>query len=371
MDWRPEQVHRHHGNLPIESEPTETATPATRPLSERIGTSTRALIRDTILRPSPQITLDTLASVSSRTEKGDSSSSVDATSLAETSSWRSSSASCDQILDPSQALNEPFRTYATHHNAQRASSDAFNFDDFLASQPEPLSRSVEAPLNSRGTNQLDGSERPNNGPNGHSLHADVQRSVTDHVIVSDNCQTHRRHSETWCQTHRRHSETWQHDNTRPTIDPDEDPRDYDGAEVVALLSGPGSFLDEVAVDDEHCAQPEMLDRHPPFYAAQIGEVVHPDVVANELQLVPNLSSNPTAFEMMIDSMPHIDKYSQDIDLQPWLKILDSYHDEVWGDILPLVQEARNEAKPAKYGMWKSEDKPALRRLQMVLRHLHT
>lgn len=360
MDRRPEQGSRHHGSMPTASKSAEMATSATRPLSERIGTSTRALLRETVLRPSPQLTLDALASISSGMEKGDSSSSVGSTSSAEASTWRSSSASYDQTHFPSQVPNETFRTSATHHDAQIACSDTFSFDEFLASQSEPPLRSVEAPSYSRGTSQLDGNEYPKNGHNEHCLNVDAQRSVTDHGTASNNSQTYR-----W------HSEAWQHDNARSIIDPGEGRCDYDGAEVVALLSVPGSCLDEVPADEGHRTQSERLDTHPQSHTAQTGGFVHPDVVANELQLVPNLGSNSAAFEMMIASMPHVDEYSQELDLQPWLKILDSYHDEVWGDILPLVQDARKEAKPAKDGMWKLEDKPALRRLQMLLKHLHT
>ena len=336
------------------------ATPATRPLSERIGTSTRALLRDTILQSSPHSTLDTLASISSGMQKGDSSSSAGSTSPTGASSWRSKSASCDQTRFPCQLPNETFRSSATQHDAQTTCSDSFSFDHFLASQFEPPLSSVEAPFNSRGTNRLDGNDCPINGHNEHFLNADAQRSLTEHATASNNNQTYQ-----W------HSEAWQYDNTPSTIDPGEDRCYYDGAEVVALLSAPGSCLDEVPVDNEHRTQPESLDRHPQFYTAQQGEIIHPAAVANELQLVPNLGSNSAAFEMMIASIPHVHEYSQDIDLQPWLKILDRYHDEVWGNILPLVQEARQEAKPAKDGRWKLEDKPALRRLQMLLKHLHT
>ena len=318
------------------------ATLATRPLSERICTSARALLRDTILRPSPQISLDTLAAISSRTEKGDSSSSVGSTSSAEASTCRSSSASCDQLHFPSQVPKN---------------SDSSNFDDFLARASEPPLRTVDAPFNSRGSNQLDGNDCLKNGHNEHCLHADTQRSVTDHTTASNNSQTYR-----W------HSEAWQHDNTRSTT---EGRRDHDGAEVVALLSVPGSCLDGFLQDEGHHTQSERLDRHPQSYTAQSSEVVHIDVVANELQLVPSLGINSAAFEMMITSMPHLDEYSRDIDLQPWLQFLDSYHDEVWGDKLPLVQEARKEANSAKDGLWKSEGKPALRRLQMLLKHIHT
>ena len=360
MDRRPEHGSEKHGNMPTDSKSAEMATSATRPLSERIGTSTRALLRDILLPSSPQITLDALASTSSGTEKGDSSSSAGSTSATEASSWRSSSASCDQTHFPSQVPNETFRTSATHHDAQIGCPDTFKFDEFLASRSEHPLKSVEAPLNSRCTSQLDGNDYPKNGHNEHCLNVDAQRSVTDHGTASNNSQIHR-----W------HSEAWQHDNRRSTVDPGEGRCDYDGAEVVALLSVPGSCLDGVPIDEGHRTQSERLDRHPQCYTAQPGEVVHPEVVANELQLVPNLGSNSAAFEIMIASMPQVDEYSQDIDLQPWLKILDSYHDEVWGDILPLVQEVRKEAMPAKDGMWKLEDKPALRRLQMLLKHLHT
>ena len=251
MDWRPEHGPRHDGSLPTAPESAERATSATPPLSERIGTSTRALLRNTILRPSPQSSLDTLASISSRTEKGGSSSSVGSTSVTEASSWRSSSASCDQTHRPSQVPNETFRTSAIHDDAQMASSDPFNFDDFLAGHSEPPSRNVEAPFNMRGTNQLDGKDCPKNEPTGLCLNAAVQRSGTDHAPASNNSQIYR-----W------HSESWQHDNTLSNIDPGEDQCDYDGAEVVALLSVPGSCLDEVPADEGHRTQSERLNGHP-------------------------------------------------------------------------------------------------------------
>ena len=357
MDRRPKQGFRHHGNFPTASESAEMATSATTQLSERIGMSTRALLRDTILQPFPQSTLDTLASISSGMEKGDSSSSVGSTSPAEASNWRSSSASCDQNHFPSQVPNETFRTSATHHDAQIACSDPFNLHDFLTSPSAPSLRSVEAPFHSRGVNQFEGNDYPKNGHNEGCLNADAQRSVTDYATASDNSQTYRA--------------AWQHDNTRSTIDAGKGPCDYDGAEVVDLLSVPGSCLDEVPVDEGYCTQFERLDSNSQSYTAQSGKAVHPDAVVKELQLIPSLGSSSAAFEMMIASMPDVDEYSQDIDPQPWLKILDSYHDEVWGDILPLVQEARKEAKPTTDGKWKLEDKPALRRLQMILKHLHT
>ena len=60
------------------------------------------------------------------------------------------------------------------------------------------------------------------------------------------------------------------------------------------------------------------------------------------------------------------------EVKPWLDILDRYQDEVWGDMLPLVQEARKElreAKPRRPELGSPQGGPAVRRLKMVLQHM--
>ena len=57
-------------------------------------------------------------------------------------------------------------------------------------------------------------------------------------------------------------------------------------------------------------------------------------------------------------------------LEPWTEVLTRYQDDVWGDMLPLVQQAREEIKEAKSGVeGVLRDHPAVRRLGMILGHL--
>lgn len=59
-------------------------------------------------------------------------------------------------------------------------------------------------------------------------------------------------------------------------------------------------------------------------------------------------------------------------LLQWLDVLNRYQDEVWGDILPLVQDARKEIEQAKNRNDNEvHEGPAVRRLGMVFAHLQT
>ena len=57
------------------------------------------------------------------------------------------------------------------------------------------------------------------------------------------------------------------------------------------------------------------------------------------------------------------------DVQPWIDISHKYHDEVWGYMLPSVQEAREEFKAVIENQTCGHKGPAIRRLKMVLQHL--
>jgi len=52
----------------------------------------------------------------------------------------------------------------------------------------------------------------------------------------------------------------------------------------------------------------------------------------------------------------------------WEGVLERYTDEVWGDLLPLVKEARKEVANVVEGEG-TEEPVALRRLKGILRHL--
>ncbi|MCJ1229397.1 hypothetical protein MMC12_006063 [Toensbergia leucococca] len=164
----------------------------------------------------------------------------------------------------------------------------------------------------------------------------------------------------------------------------------DGAAVVALLSDP-----DFTVEDE---------------PAMTWSIATNDLVRNSYEGRPNgsrselqgLSTNPHVFHVSpFDLLPtftvpslgpetsdtvtftttvsHTNKsnvYATSISsstndhLQPWLDMLTTYQDEVWGDVLPLVQEFREGIRGALEG--KSvflPSHPALGRLRMILGHV--
>ena len=149
---------------------------------------------------------------------------------------------------------------------------------------------------------------------------------------------------------------------------DEAQRTFDGAEVVGLLSDPTFCMDDMPIDVVHGAE---LSRQEHKVVSQAGlprPVSHLDAVAIHLQLIPGSGVDPVILERMAATMPHVDDCAQGLDLQPWLQILNSYHDEVWGDMLPLVRQVREESGQSD-NKRQVQDKPATRRLQMLIGHL--
>lgn len=53
----------------------------------------------------------------------------------------------------------------------------------------------------------------------------------------------------------------------------------------------------------------------------------------------------------------------------WLDVQESYHDEVWGYLRPLMEAAKDEIGEKRRGEEEEEDGPAVRRLKMVLTHM--
>lgn len=347
---------------------SEKAALTANSLPDRIGASARALFQSAVLRPSSGATLDTLASISSVAEKGDSSSShAGSISSTEASSSRPSSTSSSQARTPFGALNDNLRTDTKHGTVH----DIFDLDAFLAGGTEPLIDHANEPTNARGFHQLEANEYMGSEQQSPLPVPRHKRIVGDYTT---NCGQSQTAFESTGALRREcaGSPAW----TNGSQD------SFDGAEVVALLSDPNFCVDQVPLDCDSSAQVRSLHQSPNLRRPE--EVVHPDIIDNGLRLIPNLGSAPAAFEKMAASMPHMDECSQDIDLQPyklqssdlqsfdlqpWLDILSSYHEEVWGDMLPLVQEPRGELNPKKTGVQDLIERPALRRLQMLLGHL--
>ena len=153
-------------------------------------------------------------------------------------------------------------------------------------------------------------------------------------------------------------------------------RNEDGAAVVALLSHPAPAVGEEpsnALDPERDGGEERR-----FERLQTGkrpaEPIDASHASNPLDLMPDFgapwgpSHASLASQQSSQERGHL-LTSMCGEAQPWIDILNRYHDEVWGDTLPLIQDAREELKAANEHQTRLQDGPAIRRLKMVLQHL--
>ncbi|MCJ1313856.1 hypothetical protein MMC25_007536 [Agyrium rufum] len=153
----------------------------------------------------------------------------------------------------------------------------------------------------------------------------------------------------------------------------------DGAAVVALLSDPTfSTDDDPSVfpnddDDEDGSDEAAASLFTPP-ASSIGTSSYLPQATGSTTSGTNPSSTPLPQTVLLPTFPN----SEPFDVRPWLQMSTRYHDEVWGDLLPLIQDAREEElgrngeRPGKGemdGMADVKKGPAVRRLEMVLRHL--
>jgi hypothetical protein len=166
---------------------------------------------------------------------------------------------------------------------------------------------------------------------------------------------------------------------------------HDGDEVLAILSDPYATVDDfdtLALEDE-TVDWNLTDEQISRIRAIMNELFpmvqpHREPQADHaLNLVPDMLSTTSSFA----SVTIRDTKSEDSDLyygqnipqdtarqmwmDQWEAVLTRYTDEVWGDLLPLVVEAREEVQALKDkpGGPTTEQPKALRRLQLVLDHL--
>ena len=150
----------------------------------------------------------------------------------------------------------------------------------------------------------------------------------------------------------------------------------DGAAVVALLSDSAFTVDEQPSSN---LDPETDGAGVQSYGrlhTRKGMAISVDVVdpLNPLGLIPDFGAPWTLNHTLLATPDDIDERRHCLEsgifaVQPWIDILDSYHNEVWGEMLPLVQEACKESTTANEKQRGLRDSPALRRSRMVLKHL--
>ena len=125
---------------------------------------------------------------------------------------------------------------------------------------------------------------------------------------------------------------------------------YDGAAVVSLLADPSftTYDNPTSLWDQAEDDPASI-----FDARTDSEV-------------------QSSIEQPRSGVFHLteDLLGSDKDLGLWQDLLNRYHDEVWGDQLPLVKEAQKELQQAvAVGDSNATGLPALRRLRMLLGHV--
>ena len=291
-------------------------------LSKRIANSASGMLQNVFASPSASAIAETLGSLNADTSKsgasssastGDGSSSSQAVLRQETSLGRGQS-----------MVGESFRSIQDR-DGRRADRGQQEFDEFAqTSRLQGFDNTITQSLG------LGNFERP--------------------TMVGDHCPC------VFCNMGKLHP-------NRKTYGPDVEPAtsSNDGAAVVALLSDPTFDVGEEPTDTWAVSTTEKgkskLRSQP--VESQLYGWADPLAPVNPLDLLPNFNTSDTSLGPAFG------------DLQPWTDMLNRYHDEVWGDMLPLVKEAREELKSATSSPGgTSHDRPALRRLGMLLKHLH-
>ena len=296
---------------------------ATANLPQRIGESASGLVRESFKRPSPKDVTEVLASLNTENAKAGSSSG--STGMGEPSLAFRSSSHYEQVTSDH---GEPLRL-----NRQDGKFSRFHgqvtFNEFLAGPNEFGHESGFA-------------------QDGHALSSDQQSGVFWGIAKENLPRV-------------QEGETWK------IQDENEDFADQnnDGAAVVALLSDPAFAMDEEpsSILDSESDRGERRN----YERLQTGkgpakrsDTLRPPI---SLGLVPdfgapwNLGHASLVTEKGIQERGHFLE-SRFGDIQPWIDILYRYHNEVWGDMLPL-----DESQTCH------QDGPAIRRLRMVLQHL--
>ncbi|KAI9819512.1 MAG: hypothetical protein M1827_006960 [Pycnora praestabilis] len=177
-------------------------------------------------------------------------------------------------------------------------------------------------------------------------------------------------------------------------------KEDDGSEVVVLLSDPewspeelpsSSFaveLQEEMIEQEFFAStlsPVELEvakqlraklPPPPMHQAPLANYPKNLLPSYEHVPIPNISGNSSKL-LLTTTLPNTDEsymyYSSADERERWLsdwdEVLNRYTDEVWGDLFPIVRQARVEVDEVRNHGVVPEGKTAIRRLGMILGHV--
>lgn len=354
-------------------------------LVERISTSAVGLTRDALLQPNTSAVTHVLAPFATNAAKG-ASSSNSAASTASFSAFDSSSSrltSTDRVVKQptTEAIGVGFRSTSAHHKGSPLDISPFELDAFLSghdptfsAEPSDAASQERHPFWTPKQDEhyrLEVNEASTNLhriPSGYGTTPSVKHLHPS----SDKAPLGFEHRDAIPSfpggvppmTEGLTSGLAEH-STREMNHPD------DGAAVVALISKPGNPAEDESV--EILSEIARKRSNPQGWVLRGASDLKlaralDNTVDRQLMLVPDFVSSLSDPRAAADAMPRAEEQARIAALKPWLDILDSYQDEVWGDLLPLVQLAREELESAR-----PDDtldvKPAVRRLQMLLGHL--
>jgi hypothetical protein len=164
-----------------------------------------------------------------------------------------------------------------------------------------------------------------------------------------------------------------------------DPFPMDGGEVVKLLSDP-SFVAMTDVYDTVDATPDGVSD---LFSLNLGTDIEKTAAKNIRSALPSPPQHGTvAADNAMNLIPSFETFVGDGKLEhgqkspgllastpdrerwfaEWNDVLNGYTDEVWGNLLPVVKDARQEMEEVKTGA-KDLDMKALVRLRMIVGHI--
>lgn len=359
------------------SDRPDGAEATTKPsMATRLGASASGLMRDVLGSSSANGILSGFAAGTIDGNKGQSSPSTSGPSESSTAAQNINNRP-DAGLGSSQVPIQPesFRSISTA--TRRTDKGAqYEFDEFMLNRHGPLLAD-------------DAREENHNGhSNSHTDHARISGSASNAMTEDDQIPT----MGTQSATDASHEE--------------------DGAAVVSLLNDPEFSIDDpLAYHDIYGYKSAATDPFlPPITSQQLdlytkikAQLPQPPIhrapaPTNPLNLLPNfdqLSSNTngrsgnsaTTTLHVGESYTYLTPDTTNTSSQgeassgqssegtkahllQWLDVLNRYQDDVWGDMLPLVQDARKEIEQTKYNNSDEvHEGPAIRRLAMVFAHL--
>ncbi|KAI4266839.1 MAG: hypothetical protein L6R38_008519 [Xanthoria sp. 2 TBL-2021] len=324
-----------------------SASDASTSFISRIGASASALAQESLLRPNPGSVVNELSSVEAG-KSGSSSSSAGSSATSMSLQISTTNHSSSFGADSSDSAHPNFRSQPPSEKTQTVIHD---FDSFLSLQDQEQSNMDQ--------------------------HGDCSQLVPFLHPVGSDASLSEREIATPPALGR-----VSFDGTKDHV-PNGHPAD--GAAVVAMLSDPSFCIDEdpyLPAEVEDVADVKSNHGNPAGSLAQRTSTnICPSV--KPLSLIPDFheASNKPLVNSFHDHSRLPDKWQaetvvpksycdQEFEVRPWVEILTTYHDEVWGDMLPLVEAARKEANAIQNGdADHGEDFPAIRRLAMIARHM--